>query len=59
MNQKSKSALNRYLTRIDRGESGEEEIEPRLVVERGIILFYTVCRCCSFYVLCPACSAFA
>lgn len=29
MNQKSKATLNRYLTRIDKGEPAEEEIEPR------------------------------
>ncbi len=29
MNQKSKAALNRYLTRVDKGEPQEEDIEPR------------------------------
>ena len=29
MSQKSKSTLNRYLAKVDKGEPAEEEIEPR------------------------------
>lgn len=42
MNQKSKAALNRYLTRIDKGEPQEEEIEPRCAIENYSALVITV-----------------
>lgn len=44
MNQKSKTALNRYLTRVDKGEPQEEEIEPRCVHGVGFIVLGWVAR---------------
>jgi hypothetical protein len=48
MNQKSKAALNRYLTRVDKGEPQEEEIEPRytpLVMLCFVAVARSVLRC--------------
>jgi hypothetical protein len=42
MNQKSKAALNRYLTRVDKGEPQEEEIEPRYT-PRVVLLLLLRC----------------
>jgi hypothetical protein len=48
MNQKSKAALNRYLTRVDKGEPQEEEIEPRYtpLVELSLQLLCEISCCC-------------